>query len=58
MIDLSNINVVSFNVNGLRNQAKRRKIFNYLKNASSHVVLLQETHSTPEVEKLWSSEWG
>lgn len=52
------MNVVSFNVNGIRNESKRRAIFNYLKHFDSHIVLLQETHSTKEDEVIWSNEWG
>lgn len=58
MIDLSSINVVSYNVNGLRSMDKRRTIFNFLKAQNSHLILLQETQSTPEIEKVWSNEWG
>lgn len=50
--------MVTFNVNGIRDTDKRRAIFNYLKHFNSQIVLLQETHSSPEVEKVWSNEWG
>lgn len=50
--------VVSLNVNGLRITKKRREVFNYLKNFESDIILLQETHSTPNDEKMWSKEWG
>ena len=38
--------VVSYNVNGLGDDWKRRKIFNYMKKHSSWkaIVFLQETH--------------
>lgn len=50
--------MASYNVNGLRTESKRRTIFNYLKSQKVHVVLLQETHSCSNDEKLWSNEWG
>ena len=39
--------VVSYNVNGLGDDRKRRKIFNYMKKHTSGkaIVFLQETHS-------------
>lgn len=58
MIDFVDVQFVSFNVNGLREMFKRRSIFHLLKNTGANVVLLQETHSTQELEKVWSNEWG
>lgn len=56
--NLSDVNVVSLNVNGLRSADKRRLIFNLLKHQKAHIILLQETHSTAEDETVWSNEWG
>lgn len=42
----------------MRDTSKRRNIFNLLKNQKYHIILLQETHSSPEIEKVWSNEWG
>lgn len=50
--------MASFNVNGMRNDNKRREIFNYLKHFNSHIILLQETHSVLEDERVWNNEWG
>ena len=47
-----------FNVNGLNADAKRKTIFNYLRQKNFEIILLQETHSTEKVEKLWEMEWG
>ena len=41
----------------MRNENKRRMIFNEYRSRCD-VLLLQETHSTPEVEKQWKNEWG
>lgn len=51
-------NVMTFNVNGLRDFSKRRQVFNHLHHISADIVMLQETHSDKKCEKLWKSEWG
>ena len=45
--------VVSYNVNGIRDDHKRRKIFNFLKKQTSNkaVIFMQEIHSTKTTEK-------
>ena len=48
----------SLNVRGIRDQAKRRSIFLYLKDHNSKIYLLQETYSQPEEEIIWKNEWG
>ena len=53
-----NYNVVTYNVRGIRDSFKRRKIFNYLNDQDHNVIMLQETHSTKTVEKYWASEFG
>lgn len=58
MVNLSEVNVVTLNVNGLRGESKRRSIFNLLKHCQSNIILLQETHSTKNDERVWSNEWG
>ena len=51
--------MVTFNVRGLRSAVKRRSIFRHLHTMYRHsVVMLQETHSRPEVENVWRAEWG
>ena len=51
--------VVSFYVNGLGDDWKRRKIFDYMKKHTSEkaIVCLQETHSVQKVEKLFEYQW-
>ena len=45
--------MVSFNVHGIQNDLKRRKIFNYIEKQTSRkaIICLQETHSAKRVEK-------
>ena len=53
-----NLQVATYNVRGLRDPMKRRKIFNMLHTSPHDIVMLQETHSTKAKEKIWKSEWG
>ena len=55
---MTSFNVATYNVNGLRDSLKRRKIFNYLHDKSIDVAFLQEVHSSNSIEKFWKSEFG
>ena len=55
---LNKINCLTFNVNGLADNVKRREIFNYLIEKKSSLVLLQEVHSVKGCENFWSTQWG
>lgn len=55
---MSDLKVVTMNVNGLNSPCKRRAIFDHLRKAKADVYLLQETHSSPDTEKIWAQEWG
>ena len=48
---------MSLNTRGLANEEKRRSIFGYCR-ARADIIALQETHSTQELCKIWSAEWG
>ena len=52
------VRLCSLNVRGLRNALKRRCVFNWIRNSDYHLILLQETHSTPDIECFWRNEWG
>lgn len=52
------LSLATYNVRGLRSEFKRRKIFNYLHQHEFSLIVLQETHSTSDIEKLWAAEWG
>ena len=41
----------------MHNTNKRKDIFEILRNRNIDRALLQETHSTPETEKVWKKEW-
>ena len=56
---LERLSIVSFNVRGLRNRIKRRSIFRHMRiKYRNSIVILQETHSKPSVERWWRSEWA
>ena len=52
------IKICSLNVRGLRNKVKRDKMFAWLKDQSYSIILLQETHSTSDINNQWTQEWG
>ena len=50
---------IAFNTRGLRNRVKRRSIFRHIRiTYKNAIVVLQETHSRPEMEQIWRSEWA
>ena len=58
---MATLKVLSLNVRGLREKPKRCEIFEWLKTyhmGNESIIFLQETHSTPEIEKLWIRDWG
>ena len=57
---MAEFDIISFNVKGLRDYKKRRKIFNYAKKHTTRngIVFFQETHSSPEIENAWANQWG
>ena len=61
MSDKENLELISLNGNGLRDDRKRRSLFSWLKHnhrAKDTFIFLQETHTTPKLEKLWEKDWG
>ena len=50
------LKILSLNVKGLRNDVKRRAIFNYCRKRAD-IICLQETHATAENEVFWQHEW-
>lgn len=51
------LKVVSYNVRGLGNNIKRKKLFTLLRTLEYDVIMLQETHCTENNFKIWRSEW-
>ena len=56
---MASFEVLTYNCKGLGQKNKRQRVFNYLNDkVKNGVVLLQETHSTPECVTQWEKEWG
>ena len=51
------IKIISLNVRGLRDENKRRSVFNYYRSRAD-ILCLQETHCSQDIESCWGSEWG
>ena len=56
-INLESLKITSRNVDGLRDELKRKKLFLLLKSSPDDIILLQETHCTPEMEPTWTNDW-
>jgi len=54
----SAIKFVSFNTQGLQGNSKRKKVFHWLKKKKANIYMLQETHSTSNIETKWHAQWG
>ena len=51
------LSLVRFIVRGLRDVKKRRPVFQHLHiKCPSHIIVLQETYSTEDVERIWIAE--
>ena len=50
--------MISVNVKGIRDKTKRLELFNYFRGLNCDYVCLQETHSDPNIEKIWIKDWG
>ena len=51
------LTISTINVNGLNENHKRAKIFNWFKTKKIDITLLQETHSTTTTAAEWKKEW-
>ena len=49
--------IISVNVRGVSNEVKRKAIFEQHR-CNADILVMQETHSTTDCEKIWESEWG
>ena len=49
--------MISINARGIANEKKRRALFDFHRTNADILVIL-ESHSSPECEKIWENEWG
>ena len=52
------VTIFTLNTRGLADKRKRAEVFTWLKDQDASIFFLQETHSTPGIEKSWRDEWG
>ena len=50
--------IAALNVDGIRDDGKRARIFEYLRSSKYDFYLLHETHVQAEDFEGWSAEWG
>lgn len=53
-----NLNLMTINIRGLNDRRKRRSVFRWIKKQKIDICLVQESYSSPEIENIWSNEWG
>jgi exonuclease III len=59
--EIEDIELLSLNTNGIREDKKRQSLFTWLKkyhHAEEKIVLLQETHTYTDNESIWEKDWG
>ena len=54
---MSTCHFLSLNVRGLRNKEKRNQVFRWIKYQKTHVIFLQETYWSLDIENIVRSEW-
>ena len=51
------MSITSFNVRGLKNNTKRQRVLQYLKDKHPGILFLQETYTTQGDELIWKKQW-
>ena len=54
---MEGVSIATFNVDGLRTNEKRHRIFKYFTISLYDIILLQETHVQLEDIQKWKQEW-
>ena len=49
---------LSLNVRGLNKSIKCRTVFQWLRKQNHHVIFLQESYCSKNLESIWENEWG
>ena len=52
------VEIATCNIRGIHNSVKRRQVFCYLHDKPYDIILMQETHATKKIQKIWANEWG
>lgn len=53
----SNLSIYSVNVNGMNDSRKRRLIFKSLRKLKKSIIMVQETHCSNSLSRLWKFQW-
>ena len=56
-VDNVNFKLISLNVRGIRDFAKRKAIFSWIEKQNADIAFLQETYSTPDIVEKWRFQW-
>ena len=51
----NNVQIISLNVG---DYGKRKYLYSYFRELKADIILLQETHCTPDKAQTWQTEWG
>src|SRR5688572_20720045 len=57
-LQLPRLSIVTLNCSGLRNDAKRRKLFHHLRTLQADIICLQETHCRNQDAAHWTNIWA
>ena len=57
-MDNTSVKFVSMNVRGMRDKRKRQKLFKWIAIHKYDIICIQESHSSPDIEVLWKTEFG
>ena len=57
-MDNTYFKILTLNVRGINDKTKRLSIFQWLKRKNVDICFMQESYSSPEIEQLWTREWG
>ena len=57
MMSMTDFELVSLNVRGLRSLNKRKAILTWLIKQKADIVFLQKTYSSSEDENFWNTQW-
>ena len=55
---MASISMLSFNVRDIADGKKWREVFNFLRDKNTDLYLLQETHASKKIQRIWRNEWG
>ena len=55
--EMEGLKLITFNCQGLQKDSKRHKVFHWLRELGTDIILLQESHCCMTSQNNWISEW-